>query len=197
MIPNFDLQIFQWLNSWALWRPWMDTLIIFRATFLGYWIVLALLLFGMISFIPVFPRARARLRKNWEMIFLALGTATVARFGIVELIRFWYDRARPFEVLSNVHQLISPGGFISKFHGGGSFPSGHAVFFFALAAIVGRYYPKTSILFYLAALNLSIARVQAGVHWPSDIIAGALVGILTSIICRAFLQKYRNAKTAA
>ena len=67
----------------------MDTLIIFRATFLGYWIVLALLLFGMISFIPVFPRARARLRKNWEMIFLALGTATVARFGIVELIGFW------------------------------------------------------------------------------------------------------------
>ncbi len=185
MIQQIDLVVFQWLNSWAFWGAWTDALIVFRAVFLGYWIVLGILAFGFLTIPPlsvVFPSFRILRRKNWEMAGVALMSALFARFGAVELVRMFYDRARPFEVLSDVNQLIFRDG-------GGSFPSGHAAFYFAIAAVVSRYYPKASVLFFLAALNLSAARVQAGIHWPSDILAGAMVGIITAWLAVFILRK--------
>lgn len=121
------------------------------------------------------------------MIFVALVTGLVARFGITELIRAFYNRPRPFEILSDLKQLV--------FHdGGGAFPSGHAAFFFAIAAVVSRYYPKTSILFFLAALNLSATRVQAGLHWPSDVVGGAMVGIAVGFLAHWLAEKYFKSK---
>lgn len=167
MIYNLDIVILKWLNSWAFWRPWADAGIVFRAEYLGYLILAGLLAFGALAFLPRFSHSR---RKNWEIIVVALAAGLIARFGITELIRAFYDRPRPFEVLADLKQLI--------YHdGGGSFPSGHATFFFALAAVVGHYYPKTSLLFWAAALSLSFSRVVAGLHWPSDIVAGAIIGI--------------------
>ena len=192
-VYSLDFQLFQWLNSWAFWGPWIDALIVFRAVFLGWWMLAGLAAFGLFTLPPlatVFPSFRPFRRRNWEMIGAALVAASIARFGITELIRFFYDRARPFEVLSGVHQLIFRDG-------GGSFPSGHAVFYFAIAAVVSRYYPKTSILFFLAALNLSLARVQAGVHWPSDIVGGAIVGLGVGFLTCWLAENYLKPKTAA
>ena len=188
-----DTTLFQWLNSWAFWRSWMDTLIVLGVAFLGYLMLAALFAFGMATLAPfsaIFPSFRPFRRKNWEMVFTALASALVARFGVAELIRFFYDRPRPFEALSGVHQLIFRDG-------GGSFPSGHATFYFAIAAVVSRYYPKASIIFYLAALNLSVARVQAGVHWPSDVLGGAVIGIAIGLLTYAIAQKFLKPKPAA
>ena len=190
---EIDVTIFRWLNSWAFWRPWMDALIVFRAVFLGLWMLAALLAFGIFSIPPlatVFPSFRALRRKNWEMAAVSLASALIARFGITEFIRFFYDRPRPFGVLSDVHQVVFRDG-------GGSFPSGHAAFSFAIAAVVSRYYPKTSILFFLAALNLSVARVQAGLHWPTDILVGAIIGIAVGLFIHAIAKKLLNPKPAA
>lgn len=187
-MDTLDTTLFWWLNSWALWRPWMDALIVFRADPFGYLVLAALLAFGIATLAPfstVFPGFRQFRRKNWEMAFTALTAALVARFGIAELIRFFYDRPRPFEAIEGVRQLVFRDG-------GGSFPSGHAVFYFAIAAVVSRYYPKTSILFFLAALNLSVARVQTGLHWPSDIVGGAVIGIAVGLLVSRWWYRMRS-----
>ena len=177
----FDLILFQWLNSWAFWQPWADALIVFRAVFLGYWMLAALLAFGVATLAPlstIFPSFRPFRLRNWEMIATALVGAMIARFGIAELIRFLYDRPRPFDLPAEA--FAEAGGRVNQLifrDSGGSFPSGHAVFYFAIAAVVSRYYPKASILFFLAAFNLSVARIQAGIHWPSDIVGGAIIGV--------------------
>lgn len=184
MIYNLDVAIFRWLNSWAFWQSWADALIVFRAVFLGWWALAALLAFGVLTIPPlgsVFPSFRALRKKNWEMVGLALLAALVSRFGITELIRFFYNRPRPFEVLSDIHQIVFRDG-------GGSFPSGHAAFSFAVAAVVSRYYPKTGVLFFLAALNLSVARIQVGLHWPSDIVGGAIIGIAVGLSVSILVQ---------
>lgn len=182
IMRGYDLGVLRWLNSWAFWRPWMDALIVFRAVFFGYWIVAGLLVFGFAAFWPRFSGLR---KKNWEMIFVALFSAAVARFGLAELVRYFYSRPRPFEILPEVHQLIFRDG-------GGAFPSGHAVFSFAIAAVVARYYPKTSILFFLAALNMSLARVQAGIHWPSDILGGAIIGVAVGWLASKLYSRYAS-----
>ncbi|MBI4132711.1 MAG: phosphatase PAP2 family protein [Candidatus Sungbacteria bacterium] len=192
IVSQFDVASFHWFNGWAFWRPWIDAVIVFSAVFLGWWMLTGLVAFGLFTLSPlstVFPSFRPFRKRNWEMIGVALIAAGIARFGVAELIRFFYDQMRPFEVLSDVHQLLFRDG-------GGSFPSGHATFYFAVAAVVWRYYPKTSILFFLAALNLSLARVQAGVHWPSDIAGGAIVGLGIGFLTHWLAGKYFKSKPA-
>jgi len=83
----------------------------------------------------------------------------------------------------NARQLVNH-------NGGGSFPSGHASFAFALATVVAFYYPKTSLLFFAAAISIGFGRIAAGVHWPSDVLAGAVTGIASAWLLRFLKNKY-------
>jgi undecaprenyl-diphosphatase len=81
-----------------------------------------------------------------------------------------------------------------------SFPSGHAAFYFAIATVVFLYlkkvYPRpkfwrgASILFFIAGFLISISRVFSGIHWPSDILAGAAIGIFSGWLVMFFYRKF-------
>lgn len=168
----YDWKIFQWLNSRVGSSDFMDWTIIFLATYLWYIILVALLSFVVVVFLPQFRELR---RRHAELVVFAFTSAFVSRFILTELIRFFYNRPRPFEVLEGARQLVLHSG-------GGSFPSGHAALAFAVATAVLFYYPKTGILFFLAAILIGFGRVAAGVHLPSDILGGAVVGIGTAYL---------------
>ena len=103
----------------------------------------------------------------------AIAAVILARCIITEAIRFFWERPRPF-VENNITPLIehvtSP-----------SFPSGHAAVFFAIGAVVYFYNKKAGILFLLGAAILSGARVFAFLHWPTDILAGAIIGVASAL----------------
>jgi len=61
-----------------------------------------------------------------------------------------------------------------------SFPSGHAAGAFSLASILSTRYPHFTVPFYTAATAIGISRVYLGSHYPSDVIAGALIGYVFS-----------------
>lgn len=171
VLYQIDASLLRWLNSWAGNNLFWDWAIIFRATYLWYVIVLAVAGFGSAAFLPRFRIAR---RRNLRLVVEAAAAALIARFGLTELTRFFYNRPRPFEGLPDIIQLI-------PHPSGGSFPSGHAALSFAVAAAVAFYYPKASILFFLAALSIGVGRVAAGLHWPSDIAGGAVIGVITAV----------------
>lgn len=165
---EFDILLLKRFNSWTGVSSFFDWVIVFLATYLLYVVIAALLLFAALTFLSRFREYR---RKNLELVIFAFVSAFIARFGVTELIRFFYNRPRPFEALDGVRQLVDHVG-------GGSFPSGHAAFTFALATAAAFYYPKTSILFFLAVFSIGIGRIAAGIHWPSDILGGAIIGIV-------------------
>lgn len=175
-----DVAVLRWLNSWAGTSPFLDWAIIFRATYFWYVVVSAIAGFAIAAFLPRFRETRAR---NIRLVVHAAASALVARYFFTEVIRLFYNRPRPFESLPDVVQLIPHAG-------GGSFPSGHAALAFAVAAAVSFYYPKTSILFFLAAFSIGISRVAAGIHWPSDILGGAVVGIIGVWIAEKVLRRF-------
>jgi undecaprenyl-diphosphatase len=156
-----DLCLFNLINQFALKWFCLDVLGIFLANYFQYIVIASLLFFLAINF-----------KKYWKIIFLALFAGAFAR-AFIEIIYFIYPTIRPFGTI-DVNQLI--------YHSiNNSFPSGHATLFFALATIIFLYNKKTGSLYFLAALLISLARVFCGIHWPSDILGGAVSGVLIAL----------------
>lgn len=73
--------------------------------------------------------------------------------------------------------------------GWSSFPSDHAVLFFALATAVWRLHRPLGVLAFIwAAVGICLPRVYLGYHHPTDIITGAVIGVLVMQICFAILR---------
>lgn len=187
---NLDIEFFKFLNDLAGINLFFDWAIIFYAVYLWYTIMFAVLLFPCLA---LFPRFHKFFKKNLELFIFTFFSASIARFIVTESIRRIYNRPRPFIVLNNVHQLIDNVHQFFNNISTNSFPSGHASLAFAVAASIYFYYPKTSILFFLAAFSVGMGRVAAGVHWPSDILGGAIVGVATAVLLRFIFLKFNPA----
>jgi undecaprenyl-diphosphatase len=97
--------------------------------------------------------------------------------GLAMVIGKSLNRPRPFEA-GGVQEIL--------FHRPDySFPSDHATLLFALAmSFYLSGYKKLAYLMLVLGITIGAARVMAGVHYPSDIIAGALVGIIAAYLLK-------------
>ncbi|MEK7061876.1 MAG: phosphatase PAP2 family protein [Patescibacteria group bacterium] len=169
---SIDLYIFNLINGLAFKWYWLDFVGFIITKYSEYVLVAVLVLFLIIN-----------LKKYWRMILEAIIAATFTRLVLIEIIRWLWFRPRPF-VLNNVNLLID---YNAK---EASFPSGHASFYFALSTIVYFYNKKIGVVFYIASLCIVLARVFIGIHWPSDILAGAIIGILVGLVLNKIFKKY-------
>ena len=117
-------------------------------------------------------------RRRPETAVLVTGAAFA---GILEssLLKAIIGRARPHDdplvALPHTH----------------SFPSGHAASSFAAATVLARLEPRFRVWFFLLAAAIAASRVYLGVHWPSDVLAGALLGTATALLLLAGVRRAR------
>ena len=111
--------------------------------------------------------------------------ATLASCGIINslIIKNIVDRTRPFDIHMWLDVLINkPTDF--------SFPSGHTASSFAAAYIINKNYGKKfGIPAYTLATAIGLSRVTVGVHYPSDVIAGAAVGTAVAFGASKLVKK--------
>lgn len=89
-------------------------------------------------------------------------------YYLTTLIKDFTARPRPFMTLADVRCLADTGGF--------SFPSGHAVQSFMASTILSKYFKRYTVYFFIVAVLIAFSRVYLGVHFISDVTAGAVVG---------------------
>ena len=82
-------------------------------------------------------------------------------------------RNRPEAAIKNFQSIITPS---DKF----SFPSGHTCAAFMMATLMGYFYPALMIPLYGWAAAVGFSRVVLGVHFPSDTLMGAVLGVSTA-----------------
>ncbi|MDP2665765.1 MAG: phosphatase PAP2 family protein [bacterium] len=176
---SLDTQVFYLLNNLAGQSSLLDGVVVFLASYLPYLVVLVLLALVFFS--------QYQKREKWELLLVVGISALIARFGVTELIRLFIHRPRPFSALDNVHQLLTNGEW--------SFPSGHATFFFALSTAVYLYNKKWGIWFFIASILITVSRVITGIHYPSDIIGGAFIGISVAYATFYFIRRITAKQT--
>lgn len=85
-----------------------------------------------------------------------------------------FRRIRPCHTLPDIKNLIRPPDEFS-------FPSGHTAAAFMTAVLISRTAPHLCIPVFAAALMIGVSRIYNGVHYPTDVAAGALLGFIGSI----------------
>jgi undecaprenyl-diphosphatase len=143
---------------------------------------LTLLTIAVIGFLLV-----ARKPKGALAVLIAVGGGIV----ISSLLKAGFDRPRP--------DLVPHGSLVYT----SSFPSGHSMMSatvgLTLGAMLARIMPKKRLRAYILATSILItllvgaSRVYLGVHWPTDVLAGWLVGSAWALICGAVMLRLQRA----
>ena len=120
------------------------------------WWVLALI-------VSVFPARRAA---AWRLLLTVAVTFLVNDYVLKPV----FDRPRPFTAMTELSVIdakpVTP-----------SFPSGHAAMAIAGALAGSRMLPAAAWFLWPLGLLVAVSRIYIGVHWPSDVLAGAIVGL--------------------
>lgn len=144
-----------------------DIAVMFFATFF-IWVLYAGLI--VLWFID------GRIKK--EQVIHAL-MASLTAWVIVLLIKHFFPTIRPFmQNGGGVDVLIRPTD--------AAFPSAHTALAFGLAVTVFMHDRRVGWIYLIGALIIGIARVLANVHYPVDILGGALIGSLVAVIVEKF-----------
>jgi undecaprenyl-diphosphatase len=155
---NWELKFMRWADGW--WSspvldytlPWL--------TYLGshYAVVLFIILSWIIT----------KQRKVFRHLVLLYAIQSAVIYGL----KFLVQRQRPLFFLETATKLSKgPGEILDP-----SFPSAHATFSFMMATLLALWFPRYRVIFFIVAGFIGWTRIYLGLHYPTDVIGGALLG---------------------
>jgi len=111
-------------------------------------------------------------------VFLAVGVPGL----VIAIVKRLIGRARPDRVPGE-DIVFAPFSWSNNF---ASLPSGHSTTAFAAAVALGALFPRLRVPMFVLAAAVAISRVIQGAHYPSDVLAGAVLGTFGALLVRAW-----------
>ncbi len=139
----------------------------------------------------------SRINKNYydENSAVLTSLSEVTSFGVTFAVKNIVKRPRPYDVLKNVNRYKNDMAFTDPY----SFPSGHTSTAFSLATSLTLRYPDKPVLItglYLYACSVSLGRIYLGVHYPTDVIGGMIIGSGSAILIYSLRKEIISAKNS-
>ncbi|MFM2224422.1 MAG: hypothetical protein RJA07_624 [Bacteroidota bacterium] len=121
--------------------------------------------------------------KNLQRQSYVVGASFLVSSVFSTGLKYSFNRKRPFVTYPDIDKETSGGS--------PSFPSGHTTAAFATATAISLAYPKWYVIApsFIWAGAVGYSRMHLGVHYPSDVLVGALIGMGTSFLCYKINQK--------
>lgn len=135
-----------------------------------------------------------RRRALWPLLHLGVAVAVTDGLG-ARVLKPWIGRMRPsFALPPDAVRVLLPAADV------GSMPSLHAANAFAVATVVTLAVPRAGLLAFPLAVLVAVSRVGVGVHWPSDVLAGAVMGAVVGggvvAVGRAGVRRWTAARSS-
>jgi len=154
----WELDFMRWANGW--WSSSFLDQILPWLTYLGSHF--AVIFFILLSWILI------KQRKFLHYLILLYAVQSAVIYGF----KFSIQRQRPLLFLEMASKFSGgPGEILDP-----SFPSAHAAFSFMMAVLLSNWFPRYRTIFYIAAGFIGWTRIYLALHYPTDVIAGALLG---------------------
>ena len=115
-----------------------------------------------------------------------IGTSVIEAIGLTMAMKFTFDRQRPYEKYPDLIHPVST-------EPDPSFPSGHTAAAFSLATSLSITYPKWYVIAPSAvwACGVGFSRINQGVHYPSDVLTGAAIGVGCAFV-NVYVNRWLN-----
>ena len=179
MIQTMDETILRWIGE-HLRLDWLNGPVMLYSTLGNAGILFIALTLLLLCF-----------RRTRRVGAAAAGGLLVDLLVVNVTIKPLVSRARPWVVMAKFQTLLTSSD-------PNSFPSGHTCAAFAFAAAVCLTAPKRwmKAAAVIAAILMGLSRLYVGVHFPSDVLAGAVIGTLCGLVgawlAGKFLEQIRN-----
>lgn len=169
-----NITIFYFFYNFAHQSYLFDRVAVFITDELGILILAATVTYLFYLFAS-HPKWKEKSLRSWIWeCFMILGS-TIAAYVVAYILKVIFHAPRPFVDHLDIIPLVYETPYTS-------FPSAHATLFFALATVVYIYNKKAGVVLFVVALMISLSRMIVGVHYPGDVLAGALIGVAVAYL---------------
>jgi undecaprenyl-diphosphatase len=175
-ISQLNVDVFRAINDIGKEHTSLDPIAIFMADYMIFVLALGMLVYWF-----------TQTNKNRMMVIQA-GVAFVLAEVLGKIAGTMYYHNQPFTELPHVNQLIAHAV-------NNAFPSDHSILFFSVCFSFLLVRKKEGWLWLVFACIVGVSRIWVGVHYPGDVLTGALIGIVAALVAYWIVPKLGFVKT--
>jgi len=165
-----NINLFRMVNDVGKQYPYLNPAMVFIAEYMVFFLVLCVILIWL-----------TRNKQSRMMIVCATITFVFAEI-IGKIVSIFHSNNQPFAELTNVNKLIEKAV-------DNSFPSDHTILFFSFCISFWLFRKGWWFLWVILASLVGISRIWVGVHYPADVLVGAIISIISSSIVYLIVPK--------
>lgn len=175
VFSQFNIDAFRLINDLGKQYPYLNPVIVFLAEYMLYFLCLSIVVYWF-----------TRTNRNRMMVIQAVIAFILAEI-LGKIAGQFHSHYQPFAVLPHVNQLI-------EHDIDNSFPSDHTILFFSVCISFWLVRKKGEWLWLMLPFCVAISRIWVGVHYPIDVITGALLGVISALFVYWLVPKLSSIK---